>query len=279
MFERFNQQILLAAGLALLALALLAVKIPVSAAPAVQVTPFPTPTPGPDGRIVYTVQPGESLWVVSAKTGVSMDEIRRLNDMAPDEIFVQEGQELLIGFGGPSEVTPTAGSSPTPEPLLPTPSPQPGSGTLCILVFNDQNGDSQRQEEELSIPGGRISVSDRLGEVSFTEDTTTGGEPQCFEELPEGDYNVTVAIPDGFNPTTVLNYALNLAPGSETHIRFGAQMSSEKITESQTPSGSSRSPLLGVIGVLFLLGGVGLGIFAGRLGGRKDKRAEDENSV
>jgi hypothetical protein len=56
-------------------------------------------------------------------------------------------------------------------------------------------------------------------------------------------------------------------------------MSSEKITESQTPSGSSRSPLLGVIGVLFLLGGVGLGIFAGRLGGRKDKRAEDENSV
>ncbi len=270
MLERFNQRILFIAGLAIVALSLISMRASVSAAPSLQLTPFPTPTPGPDGRIIYIVKEGDTLWRVSAITGVPLDQLRELNNLGTEQPIIP-GQELLLGYGGPAEVTPTSGPSPTPEPLLPTPSPQPGSGTLCILVFNDRNGDSIRREEELSIPGGRISVSDRSGEVSFTVDTTTGEEPQCFEELPEGDYNITVAIPDGYNPTTVLNYALKLDPGSRTTIDFGAQMNSEKIAETQTPSGGDTSPLLGVVGILFLLGGIGLGIFAGRLGGKKDK--------
>jgi LysM repeat protein len=274
MFKLNHKYVLFASSLALLALSFLSIRIPVSAAPALQITPFPTPTPGPDGRIVYIVKEGDTLWRVAAITGVSLDKLRELNDLGTDQPIVP-GQELLIGYGGPAEVTATSGPSPTPEAQLPTPSPQPGSGTLCILVFNDQNGDSLRQEDELSIPGGEISVNDRSGEVSRTASTNTGADPNCFEELPQGDYNITVAIPDGYNPTTVLNYALKLEPGSETYLDFGAQPGSEKAAEAELPTGGSKSPLLGILGALILLIGIGLGVFAGRLGGRGDQGAEE----
>lgn len=244
---------------------LIGLAFPALAAPAQQLTPFPTPTPGPDGRIIYVVQSGDTLWRVSAITGVSLDELRRLNNLGAEEPII-EGQELLLGLAGPAEIVPTEGPSATPEPLLPTPSPQPGSGTLCILVYNDINGDSMHQENEPSIPGGEISVSDRSGQVSLTRTTTTSPDPICFEELPEGDYNISVAVPDEYNPTTVLNYALGIEPGATTSIGFGAQLSTEALAEAPAPAGAGRSPLLGILGGLILAGGLGLGFYASRLG-------------
>jgi murein DD-endopeptidase MepM/ murein hydrolase activator NlpD len=244
-------------GVFLLAL----LNLPASAAPLAQFTPFPTPTPGPDGRIIYIVQPGDTLWRISAITGVSLDELRALNNLGAEEPIIP-GQELLIGLGGPAEATLVPGAAPTSTPLLPTPSPGLGSGTLCVILYNDVNGDALRQEEEVSIPGGAISVSDRSGKVSLTYNTEPGTDPHCFAELPEDEYTITVAIPEGYNPTTVLNYTLRLEPGSETYLDFGAQANSKRIAESPPPTGSGRSPLLGILGVLALLGGIGLGIVA-----------------
>jgi LysM repeat protein len=255
------------AGWLLVASALLwcSLTSPAFAAPLYQMTPFPTPTPGPDGRIIYIVQPGDTLWRVSAITGVSLDQLRALNKLGADEPIVP-GQQLLLGLAGPAEAaTPTFGPTFTPEPLQPTPSAQPGSGTLCILVFNDQNGDSLRQEEEPSIPSGEISVTDRAGKVSLTETTTTESTPHCFQELPEGEYNVSVAVPAGFNPTTVMNYAIKVEPGAETYLDFGAQPDSEQLAVAPPPTGSGNSPLWGILGGLLILFGVGLGIFASRL--------------
>ncbi|MCK4899208.1 MAG: LysM peptidoglycan-binding domain-containing protein, partial [Anaerolineales bacterium] len=149
-----NRRIRTFAGLSFLVSALIIFGLSgtVSAAPALQLTPFPTPTPGPDGRILYIVKVGDTLLRISLISGVSLDELRGLNNLTGDNIF--EGQELLLGLGGPSQVTPTPGPSPTPPQALPTPSPQPGSGNLCILLFNDINGDSIRQEDEPSIPDG-----------------------------------------------------------------------------------------------------------------------------
>jgi hypothetical protein len=48
--------------------------LPALAAPVAQLTVFPTPTPGSDGRILYTVQPNDTLWRISAITGVSVEE-------------------------------------------------------------------------------------------------------------------------------------------------------------------------------------------------------------
>lgn len=233
------------------------------AAPHLQMTPFPTPTPGPDGRIIYIVQPGDTLLRISLISGVSVEELRGLNNLVGDNIIV--GQPLLLGLGGPSLPSPTPGPSPTPTPLLPTPSPKPGLGNLCIILYNDRNGDSLRQEEEPSIPGGAISVNNRAGNVSLTVQTGGGLEPHCFTDLPEDTYTISVAVPEGYNPTTVTNYTLRLLAGDETYLDFGAQANSETVAEAPAPAGSGRSLLLGLLGGLLLVAGIGLAIYAGLL--------------
>jgi LysM repeat protein len=236
---------------------------PVRAAPLRQMTPFPTPTPGPDGRIIYIVQDGDTLLRIALIAGITVDELRGLNSLTGDNIIV--GQKLLLGLGGPSQVTPTAGPSPTPTPLLPTPSPLPGQGNLCVILYNDLNGDSIRQTDEPSVPGGAINVNNRAGSVPRIAQTQAGLDPQCFSDLPEGDYTVSVAIPDGYNPTTVTSYNLHLNPGDETFIDFGAQANTEAVAEAPTPTGSGRSPLLAIVGGVLLLAGAGLAVFASRL--------------
>jgi hypothetical protein len=234
------------------------------AAPESQLTVFPSPTPGPDGRIIYIVQEDDSWWLIAAIFGIELDQLLALNNTTIDAI-PQPGDEVLLGLAGPAEEIPTPGPSPTPEELLPTPSPEPGSGTLCVFLFNDLNGDSRRQEDEPSIPGGAISVTDQAGLLSFTETTLPGYEPKCFEELPEGDYTVSVAIPEGYNPTTVLTHTLPLQPGSRTFLDFGAQASSETIERSPDSDGTGDSMLLGILGFLLVLGGITLAIFAGKI--------------
>lgn len=266
----------LMAGLGLLGLIVIIIStsLPAAAAPPAQFTPFPTPTPGTDGRIIYIVQPNDSWWRIAAIYAIDLNALLGLND-ATSETILLEGEEVLLGFGGPSEITPTFGPSPTPAPSLPTPTPEPGSGTLCVILYNDVNGDSIRQEEEESIPEGAISVSDRSGDVNLTEPTTSGFEPFCFVELMQGEYTISVAVPEGYNPTTVLNYTLLLDPGTETYLDFGAQISSVAVDDPTSAGGTSRSLLLGVAGGLLLLGGIGLGIYA-TLSGRTRTRSLGE---
>ncbi len=233
------------------------------AAPPAQSAIF-TPTPGPDGRIIYIVKANDTLLSISLITGVPVDQLRALNNITGDTIL--EGQELLLGLAGPAEVTFTPGPSPTPTPILPTPTPKPGSANLCVLLFNDRNGDSLRQADEPAIPDGAISISNRSGSVSLTSKTEAGTDPTCFEEIPEGDFNVTVAIPEGYNATTVSNFALQMRAGDEVYLDFGAQPNSETLAEVPIESGGqSRSPLLGIIGILIIVAGLGLAIFAKQL--------------
>lgn len=233
------------------------------AAPARQV-PIYTPTPLPDGRIIYTVKQGDSLLSISLVTGVPVDELRKLNNLSGDTIYV--GQQLLLGLAGPPQVTFTPGPSPTPTAFLPSPTAPPGMAKLCVLLFNDQNGDSVRQDSEPTIPNGAISVSNRTGSVSLTGKTVAGSDPFCFDKVPVGEYNVTVAIPEGYNPTTALNLAVQLNAEDQTYINFGAQPSSSNQAVQPAPAeAGGRSPILGIIGGLLLAAGVGLALVAGRL--------------
>jgi murein DD-endopeptidase MepM/ murein hydrolase activator NlpD len=261
--------ILVLCGLSLAA----ALSSPAWAAPQQQPTPFPTPTPGPDGRIIYIVQDGDTLFRISAISGVSVDEIRALNNLGADDI-IAIGQQLLLGLAGPALPT----QAPAQEQVTPSPSPSPtpgiSSGTLCILLFNDTNGDALRQEIEPPIAGGAISISDRESQTSLTAETSAAldedGLPvsECFQELPIGDYNITIAAPEGYNPTTLMNYALRIEGGDETYLDFGAQPNSEALAETpvtENPVGGSNAPLFGILGLLLVGAGIGLAIYALRL--------------
>jgi hypothetical protein len=241
---------------------------PVLAAPELQMTNFPTPTPGSDGRIIYIVQPGDTLWRIAAISGISVTELRDLNFLDPDDV-VYDGMQLFLGLGGPAESEVTQAPDVTQPPPEPTVTPIPGNGTLCVLLFEDLNGDSMRQEEEISLAGGAINISNRAGDVSITVDTpahdpaSLTDDYYCEEGLQEGDYNVSVAIPEGFNPTTALNSPLVLVAGDITYLNFGAQAGSAVIEETAPPAESTgTTPLLGIIGLILLLGGIGLGVYS-----------------
>lgn len=251
---------------------LLAAGAPVQAAPLAQLTPFPSPTPGADGRILYVVQEGDTLWRISAITGVSLEQIKSLNKLTND--IVSPGDVLLLGYGGPSSSEPTPGPSPTPPAFVPSPTPLPGSGNVCVILYFDENGDAIRQEEEPWILGGQISVASQDGSISETTPTMNEfddfGDPDhhCFEELPEGNYNVTVAIPEGYNPTTSLTKALLLSGGDDTYVSFGAQLSAQvisgpgEVVTPVDPGQETRSPMLAIVGGVMLAASLGLGIYA-----------------
>ncbi len=270
-----NKRILPGASLVLLILLISAQSYHTLAAPQAQLTVFPTPTPGPDGRIIYIAQEQDTVWRIAAISGISVDEFRKLNPSLVNDIIIA-GHSYLIGYAGPSGGVPTAGPLPTQAIVTPSATPSPGWGILCVLLYNDLNGDSMRQESEPSIPGGEISVSNRLGSVNLTAETPSGGvattivepTPQergytCFEQILQGEYLISVAAPEGYNRTTELNQTLQLEAGQTTEIAFGAQANSE--LEAQTaiiPESPRKSPIMGIIGGALLLAGIGLGIYA-----------------
>ena len=78
-----------------------------------------TSTPQPDGSIYHIVQPGESLWVISAAYGISGSEIMVLNgnSAAANEVYIND--VLLIRRA--NTPTPTSNFTATPLPTTPRP--------------------------------------------------------------------------------------------------------------------------------------------------------------
>lgn len=248
-------------GLILFSGLVLALTFPANASPPSQVY-YQTPTAGADGRVIYVVKAGDSCLSIALLTGIDVAELRRINKL-DEECFLAEGQKLLLGI--PQEPAATPGPSPSPTTLLPSPTPFNGSGQICILLFEDVNGNALAEGGEPPIPNGVVSVSDRDAKVSLTGKTTSQLDedglpiPVCFDGLPENEYNISVALPEGYNPTTVLNYSLKLNAGDLSTIDFGAQLNSE--AQPATPGEGGRSPLLGLIGGALVLGGIGLGVY------------------
>jgi hypothetical protein len=241
---------------------------PAAASPSYQVA-FPSPTPGPDGRIIYIVKLGDTCERLSLLYGVSVEFIRTTN-LLDEACTLREGYPILLGVAEPA--TPTSppssgGALPTPTP---TATPEPGkSGTaqICVLVFNDVNGDGLRQETEPAIAGAALSLTNPEGTFSQTKTTeinpdATAYQGMCFTEIPPGKYNISAAAPEGYNPTVALSSTFDVIAGDVASVNFGAQ---EKVVTTTEVPDKGPSPLWGIIGVTLLLGGVGLGVYAWRV--------------
>ena len=81
--------------------------------------------------------------------------------------------------------------------------------------------------------------------------------------MPEGDYNVSVGPPEGYNPTTAMNYPLVVKAGDLSILNFGAQLSSAAEPPSVEEGG--RSPLMLIIGAVLILVGVGVAFYFFRM--------------
>ena len=222
---------------------------------------YQTPTALPDGRVIYKVQAGDSCLRIQLLTAVKVDQLIGLNKLDAN-CTIQPGQELVLAVVTP---VPTATANPqfTATPLLPTPTPKRGTGEICVVLFADVNGNAVRDTDENPILGGAVSVTDRQGSVSQTGLTASEATPLCFKDIPEGDYNLSMAVPDGYNPTTTTNYPLHLIAGNRSIIDFGAQISTKPSanTTTSTPEASGRSPLLLIVGAILILGGIATAIY------------------
>jgi hypothetical protein len=234
---------------------------------------FATPTPGADGTIIYVVQEGENCTRISLLTGVPVDQLKALNRL-DENCTLSVGQQLRIGVGGPSGgATPTADAEATATPAQPSPTPSLGEAIVCVLLYEDLNGDALRQDTEGVIPNGALSVIGTSGQYSKTINTSTGVDPLCenatlFEKVIQGTYNISAAAPEGYNPTTQLNYTLEIKPGEQIFVDFGAQKGGEATPQNPVDQTDSNNWLAIVGGILLLLGAI-LGIYAWRVYGRR----------
>ena len=249
----------------------------VNAAPDLQ--GFVTATPGPDGRIMYFVVEGDNCSSVALAHGITVTQLRQFNTRLDENCTINVGQQIVVGLVAP-DTAPTLAIIPTPTLLGTTATPFTGTTEVCVLLFDDANGDALRQETEFGIDGGAVSLTNLNGSYSQTQNTTSDIDPDlvepirtCFLDVPSGQYNVSMAIPDGYNTTMALSYALDVKAGDRASVDFGVQSQTVTIGDQavSTEEGGSRSPILGIFGILLLLGGIGLGYFAYRAGQPKSK--------
>lgn len=236
---------------------------------------FVTATPGPDGRILYIVVSGDNCSSVAFQHGITVPQLRSFNSHLDEDCTLVIGQQLVVGLAPSNEPTLPAA---TLEPPTLTPTAISGTTEVCVLLFDDMNGDALREETEMGIDGGAVSLTNLNGSYSETQNTTSNTDPDtleplraCFSDVPPGDYNVSMAVPDSYNPTMLLSYKLTVEAGDRASIDFGAQSKSVTVSESPDEQGGSRSSLLGIFGLLLLLGGAGLGYYAYRSGQPKSK--------
>jgi len=246
---------------------------PAHAAPNAQ---FVTATPGPDGRIMYTVVEGDSCLQAALLHGITVQQLRQFNPRLDQDCTLSVGQQLVVGLA--EAAAPTAGpATALPSPTV-TSTPVSGTTEVCVLLFDDRNGDALRQETEFGVDGGAVSLTNINGSYSETQNTSSAVDPDtlepvrtCFIDVPSGDYNISMAVPDSYNPTMLVSYTLTVKAGDRASVDFGAQSKTITVSEGTDSAEGSRSSILGIFGFLLLLGGAGLGYYAYRSGQPKNK--------
>ena len=88
--------------------------------PAEYVFGVQTATPNPDGSVVHVVRQGQSLWSIATAYGIKIDDILRMNKLAPTP-NIWPGDKLVIA----PTYTPTVAPTETVTPVPPTETPQP----------------------------------------------------------------------------------------------------------------------------------------------------------
>ncbi len=225
-------------------------------------TKFPTPSPNAEGKIIYTVQPGNTIIDICGVIGRGsdpscIDDILKWNGISnPKSIYV--GQQLIIGQGAAGAVQPTATTPPTAGPAATEASGQPtvdpntqpttdpnaqpttdpnaqptaaqpitapaGAASICVTLYNDANGNGLLDPGEGLVAAGNFSLLDVSNSNTVATYTTDGAsEPHCFETLPSGNYRINSNVPEGYKATTRSDWDLTLAAGSTANLEFGAQ--------------------------------------------------------
>lgn len=159
----------------------------------------------------------------------------------------------------PPPVPPT--STPRPTPTLtpwPTFTPTPVTGTICVIAFEDHNGNGVQDPADGRLAGALITVSDEGGVVA--EYVTNGfDEPHCFRGLQPGHYFVSEVNPGGYRSTTFDDWGVSVVDVAEVHVVFG-NYRPEGATPTPRPTSTPLPPppttLSSLLGSLYKASGI-----------------------
>ncbi len=92
--------------------------------------------------------------------------------------------------------------------------PAPETGSIGDTVFEDTNGNGVQDADEPGIAGVTVTLTDADGNTMTA--TTDANGNYLFDDLPAGDYTVTVgAGPDGSTLTTAGSFEVSLGEGED----------------------------------------------------------------
>ncbi len=225
-----------------------------------------TATPRPDGSIVHTVQPGDTLFGLALLYGTTVEKIKAMNGLESDLLVV--GQELLIR---------------PPEVLVPTPTAPPGPedrrpGVLCTGAFEDRNRDDAKADGEPWIAGVPIYLIDGRGWKATL--ISEAGQVVCARDLEPGTYFLALESPAGYQPSGPTRREVWLSWNTEATVLFGFQPLSASTAPTPTPipapaasTGVDLTRLgeglaLGAGFLALLLVGIAIGYFVGQRSAR-----------
>jgi hypothetical protein len=125
--------------------------------------------------------------------------------------------------------TPTPTPSPTPTSTLtptviptetPTPTVPPSAGAIVVCVWEDADGDGERDAEEEALSGAYIEVRDGQGQ---TVDSCTVDLTGCcrVSDLEPGSYTVHAEALPGFVLTTAGSVSVEVLGGQISEVYFG----------------------------------------------------------
>lgn len=181
-----------------------------------------SPTPDATGAIVVIVQPGESMWVIAARAGISLPELLALNDLTEQSI-INPGDTLIVGYVTPEAIATPEVITPTvtlPPPTL-RPTDPPRESAVCLTAFDDVNRNGILDAGEPLRAGVAFTV---YNSESVVANYITDGrsEPRCLGGLAPGDYRVTRSIAPGEILTTEGDWSLSLTAGGQLFQAFGS---------------------------------------------------------
>jgi hypothetical protein len=146
------------------------------------------------------------------------------------------------------------------------PAAQQGTGQICVLAFEDQNGNGVRETDEPLLSGVGFTLADANG-VKGSYKSDGNSEPYCFGSLAAGAYTVQARGASGLEVTTPGQWAISLSNGAQFDVLYGARKGdgqTAKPTTDSTPAQPSNGKmsdlvriLLGVMGFV-VLGAAGL---------------------
>jgi len=246
-------------------------------------------TPDANGRIVHTVQSGDTLSAIAYTYGVSIQQIKDLNGLTNNIAVL--GVRLVIKSGDetpepaateePAEEEADSGDQPAEdsgdevaesgEEAPPEEESGAATASVCVTSYADVNANGIRDTEEEKVANISFVLNDG-SETVGTYTSTDADEFFCFEGLTPGQYVVTWTG-ENYTPTTEQTWTVNVSEGAILQREFGMQASGsapagEEPVEADTSIGGEKgglpnwlTALIGAVAVIVFLSGIGAGIY------------------